>query len=118
MESHARVALAGEIAQERYDPDSVEDFHGERDRCRAFDLIGYLTESDRELEAWLNLLSIQAEQQVAKYWDGIEAVAAALLEHRTLSAKQIREVIYQAGRTLTSGADIGPSLPSPGDRSI
>jgi hypothetical protein len=91
-----------------HDPGSVKDFQGETDRCQAADFIGYLTESDRELEAWLKLLYIQAEQLVARYWYAIEAVAAALLEHRTLNGKQVREVIYQADR-VTSGANIGPS---------
>jgi hypothetical protein len=103
MESRARDAFVGEIAQARYDPDS------EIDRHHAVTPIGYLAESDRELEARVKLLALQAEHQVAKYLDAIEAVAAAWTltsraEHRALSASQFKETLLGLIAMLVAAA--------------
>jgi hypothetical protein len=68
------------------------------DHEKAADLISRLAGSDRELDAWLNLLRIQTEQKVEVFWNEIEAIAAALLEHGTLSAKRCREIVANANR--------------------
>ncbi|HEV2057553.1 MAG TPA: hypothetical protein VGV06_20665, partial [Methylomirabilota bacterium] len=93
-----RVSLAGLAAQRRFDAESVKDWHGEYDYQKAADLVSYFTENDRELEAYLNLLLVQAEGIFDRpfVWDQVTAVAEALLAKKTLKSLELRRIMHLA----------------------
>lgn len=93
MERNARMSLAGGIAQRQFNPRSLRHYHGHSDRHSAVNLISYLTGSNKELVAWINLLRVQTEGLVKKHWPEIEAVANALIEYETLTGRQIRTIL-------------------------
>lgn len=49
--------------------------------------------AEEEARAWVALLEVRARPLVGRYWEEIEAVAAALLEHGTLSGPDVRHQI-------------------------
>ena len=95
MEKLAKVCLAGPIAQRRYKPRSHWRSDGDFDYTNAIDLIGIFTSSDRETEAFLQLLEIQTQQELEheNVWMRVEAVAAALIEKASLSPRSIRAIL-------------------------
>lgn len=50
----------------------------------------------RQAEALLRWLTIRAEELVAHWWDCVEEIAEALLAHKTLTGKDVREAIKRA----------------------
>jgi ATP-dependent Zn protease len=105
IERQARILLAGEIAQRRKAPRSVRNVHHQTDCERAVDFLDYPCASDRELSLYIKLLRVQTEQLIELYWPEIETVARALIERRTLNAREVREVIraaWEAGETSES----------------
>jgi len=97
FENSVRCYLAGHITEKRYlgkEPEfgSEGDFH----ECVGFAL--HFCGSTREAEAWLHWLHIATEEvcEHPMWWKATEAVAAALLEHETLSARRVREPIQES----------------------
>ena len=86
------------VARQRFKPSSIRSWHGSSDYHSAVDLISYFTGSDRESEAYLKLLKIRAEQTLTRSssWESVEALAAALLERKTLSATEATKIIQAA----------------------
>lgn len=95
MEKLVRVWLAGPRAQRRYKPRSHWRADGDHDYRLATDLISIFTASDRETEAYVHLLEIQAQQELEheNVWMRVEAIAAALVETGKLSARKIRSIL-------------------------
>ena len=95
MEKLARVWLAGPHAQRRYKPRSRWRADGDHDYRTATELVSVYTGSDRESEAYLQLLEIQTQQELEheNVWMRVEAVSAALVECRKLSAAKIRTIL-------------------------
>jgi hypothetical protein len=93
-EKQAIILLAGPAAQRKFRPSSVRNYHGHSDRTKAVDLMNHFVGSNRELEAYVNLLRIRAEQLVANSftWKTIEAVAAALFERKHLNAQEVKDI--------------------------
>ena len=93
-ERRAVMSLAGPAAQRKYRPSSVRSYHGGKDWHQAIDLISCFVGSDRELNAYLKLLWIRAEQLVAcdPWWIAIQAVAKALLERDRLTPNEVTEI--------------------------
>jgi hypothetical protein len=60
------------------------------------DLIGKLCGSSKEVQCYTDLLWVQTENFIESESCAIEAVAAALLQRKTLNARQIREVMVEA----------------------
>lgn len=101
MERLVVSKLAGIEAQRSFDPNSVDcgdglpggHWDGVSDYHDAIGLIDHFVGSNEELEAYLNLLRIRARNLVASNWPYIEAIAERLLEKKTLSAADARQVI-------------------------
>jgi fido (protein-threonine AMPylation protein) len=55
-----------------------------------------LAGSGREIQAWLDLLSIQTEQLIEFWWFWVEAMAKALLDRKHLSSAEIRRIDREA----------------------
>ena len=93
-EKRAIILFAGPAAQRKYRATSIRNYHGHSDRNRAIDLINRFVGSNRELEAYINLLRIRAEQLVANPsgWRTIEAVSAALFERKRLTAQEVKDI--------------------------
>ncbi len=93
-EKSAVISFAGPAAQRKYRPSSMRNYHGHSDRASAIDLMNYFVGSNEELNAYLNLLRIRAEQLVANAltWKEIEAVAAALFERKHLTAQEVKDI--------------------------
>ena len=98
QQSHSEAAIeciagaCGPAAQRKFRPFSLRNYHGHSDPTKVVDLMNHFVGSNRELEAYLNLLSIRAEQLVANSftWKTIEAVAAALFKH--LTAQEVKDI--------------------------
>jgi hypothetical protein len=84
MERMAIVKLAGLVAQRRHRPSSLRSWQGSSDFHSAVGLVSCFTGSDRETEAYLNLLQIRAEQIIDRphVWECVEALASTLLERK------------------------------------
>jgi hypothetical protein len=93
-EKLAIIWFAGPAAQRKFRASSIRNYHGHSDRHRAIDLISHFVGSNRELDAYINLLRIRAEQLVTNpfAWKTIEAVAVALLERKRLTAQEIKDI--------------------------
>jgi hypothetical protein len=67
--------------------DGVSDYH------EAISLIEHFVGSNEELEAYLSLLRIRAKDLIGSNWQYVEAIAERLLEKKTLSAVEAKQVI-------------------------
>jgi hypothetical protein len=76
LECQARIFLAGAIAQRRIASQSMRHWHHQTDYEHAVSFVSYLCSSDRELNAYINLLQIQTEQLVELHWFEIESTLA------------------------------------------
>jgi len=99
VERNVRVGLAGELAQRRFEPKSIQRFHAAADRATANDLLIALHGHDNALLAahW-KLLELETDAILRRFWRCVESVAALLVEQGTASGKAVREVIYTANR--------------------
>ncbi len=99
LERAAIVSLAGEVAQRRYRPDSVDPDHGGGDRVHVHQILDHLAdETDQELrDAWATLLLLRAERLVEVHWPRVEWLASVLLSQTTIEgADEIGHVIADA----------------------
>lgn len=95
VEQHVRASLAGEIAQNRFAPQSVAHLHPSSD-MEALKLLNLVAGSERELEAWIDLLRIQSEQLVEQNWKSVEVIAKALVERPRLTGDEVVDVLGKA----------------------
>lgn len=99
LERAAIASLAGEVAQRRYRPDSVDPDHGGGDRVHVHQILDHLAgEADQELrDAWATLLLLRAERLVEAYWPRVEWLASVLVSQTTIEgADEIGHVIADA----------------------
>jgi ATP-dependent Zn protease len=95
LQHEAMVLLAGGIAERRFAGQA--DHVGTRsDYARAADFALTISGSEHAADVLLDWLGTVTEDLVADRWPAIEAVAAALLERRTLSAKDVDELVSEA----------------------
>ena len=68
------------------------------DAARANHLVAQVSGSDDEASAYLEWLNRRTRNLLClpAYWPAVEALAAALMEHKTLTGRQVRELIYGA----------------------
>ena len=97
VESFIMLSLAGGIAERKYcgrwnHVGAASDY--ENAGRLALDATG----SSEEANAYLKWLHIRTKQVVNIYWYLIEAVAKALLEHQTLSAVDIEQIMSTTRR--------------------
>lgn len=92
FERRIMSAMAGEIAQRRFDPTSVEDEHGAGDRKNMHDYLDCLHTPTQEIrDAYQRLLELRTAAILDRYWDSVERIAAALLAKKTLTPEEARE---------------------------
>lgn len=104
MQSVVRIFLAGGIAQRRFDPRGSGECHGAPDYERAVEILSRFVSTDRERDAYINLLMVQTEQLLDTWWPQVEVLAKALLERSKFSCEEAWVLIEQ-------------SIPIPGPRS-
>jgi hypothetical protein len=108
IEWSAVVNLAGDAAQRKFAPRSRYAAH--RDFRSAASLLEYISGSNEILNARMRVASLQAHNLVNNNLEEISAVASALIDHKTLTAKQVKEVVRRS-----KGKRFGPlSVKSPG----
>jgi len=108
FDRYAIYCLAGMEAQRKFRASSIRSYHGHSDYMRVLDWLEYFAESDDEAQVWIRLLLIRARNLVTRGWLNVEAIAAALMEHKTLSAAEGREVMRKdlfQRRVLRIGPD-------------
>jgi hypothetical protein len=89
VEKHVLYSLAGPAAETRFT--GRDNARGaEQDRDTAIDLLMGATGSGEEVSAWFNLMEIRARLTIERSWEQIEAIAAALLERKTMTARAVR----------------------------
>jgi hypothetical protein len=88
--------LAGEIAQRRFAPNSVEHIHGRSDRLQVVQLAELICGSDEERFAFERWLRIRAEGLMERHWELVEAVADVLLKRGTLLSRHFRAIVRGA----------------------
>jgi hypothetical protein len=71
-------------------------FGGHKDLFNASDLLDYISGSQQVSQARLMVASLEGCNLVERRREQIVAVAAALLKHKTLTAKQVREAILES----------------------
>jgi hypothetical protein len=94
-EKLVRICLAGPLAQRKFHWRSYRPWHAETDHKQAVDILLYLAEPEEELPVYFKLLEIQTRQRLENEltWRTVRAVAAALLEHGTLTGAGVSSVI-------------------------
>jgi hypothetical protein len=105
IEEVVLVSLAGGAAQRKHRPSSVRSYRARSDYDSAADLLIRIVGDVRELEAYFRWLMVRAENFVANpiHWLQIEAVAKALMERKTIGAKELREICFDAVRNAVLG---------------
>ncbi|MBZ5688860.1 MAG: hypothetical protein LAP86_27945 [Acidobacteriia bacterium] len=98
IENYAIAACAGDEAQKRFNPHRR--YQGHDDVEYAEKLLSNISGNDDICSARLKVARLEARSLVNKHWDEIEAVAATLLEHKTLTPEQAQEAWSKATRFL------------------
>ena len=84
--------VAGTVAHDILKPGREHDDADKNDKENAQDLIiqcAWWAKSDRDREIYLNLVYAEAREEMEKHWPWVQAVAAALIERRKLSGKEV-----------------------------
>ena len=92
-EANARTVLAGEIAERLHAPDVPRSNGADRDLHRFSLWLIELTLDRAERDVYSQLLRMQTERQLRKYWRAVECVAGQLLERRAMDREQLVAVI-------------------------
>jgi ATP-dependent Zn protease len=95
IENHARVSLAGVIAEARATGRRRNWRGAHTDLRNACDLVSYLTVSAEHLNVYLRLLWIETEGMLATphHWKAVEALAADLVKRRRMNGTEVKEVL-------------------------
>jgi hypothetical protein len=98
-EKRVMISMAGEVAQRFFRPGSVRSHHSDSDRAYITDILTRYSWANEkgviDCRLHYRLLQHWTERMLKAKWPLVKAVAAALLEHRTLSGKQIVEIIHK-----------------------
>jgi hypothetical protein len=93
-ERHIMVCFAGQIAQRKHAPRSKWRVDGHADQEVAGALFTHIDHPDKKVRnLQISLLWRRTECLVDTHWKGIQAVADALLKHKTLDAQGVRAAI-------------------------
>ena len=98
-EKHTMIAMAGELAQRRFDPRSWRSYHGSTDRHNVVNFLMRYAPYRKgaiDITAHYKLLREWACEMLERQWYLVEAVADELVKRRTLSHNELREVILNA----------------------
>lgn len=104
LEARIMSALAGDEALRRYlGKDAPTGWLGaDGDYRAAVDLAEHVSPEPKELGAFLEWLGIRAANlfYLPWHWAAVEAIAAALLEHKVLSGPRVRQIVQRAIHTF------------------
>ncbi|MHA1554171.1 MAG: hypothetical protein ACTSU0_07150 [Alphaproteobacteria bacterium] len=105
VENMALVCCAGPAAQRRFEPKRFRIYHAQGDWYEAINLLSYLTDDDEVLSAHFKLIDLRARKFVAVpfNWMLIENLAAALLDRRQLTGKEVRAVLVDSANSAARG---------------
>lgn len=88
------AAMAGEIAQRKFAPGSVDDVHAATDRHVVNEYLDELDTPTQEVrEAYLRVLQLRTAALLERHWQHVERLAKALLERGTLTEAEAREAM-------------------------
>jgi hypothetical protein len=113
------VSWAGPLAEERFTGQFNEP-GAQRDLDRSFDLALNLTVGDMDEAAayveWLRFRTIRLMRE-PNFWPQVQAVADALVKHRSLSGVLVRHIMATAARRVVAGRwpDSRPATAPPAD---
>lgn len=97
IERVARVDFAGLAAEARFK--GRHNWRGaSHDLHDAVNLLDYICGSNEEVEAYVNLMRVQARGLVEWHWNEVQAIADALLVRERLTAAEIAEIIAAINR--------------------
>ena len=96
IEKEVQVLLAGYAAERKFDPKQRRAGLSDADFHSANDFTFYLHGDGKEAEVFIELQMILARSLVLRWWPCVQAVAAALLEHSTLSARKVHAICRDA----------------------
>jgi hypothetical protein len=89
IEKYARAVLAGNLAQRKFRARSIRSWHPYSDFVVAENFVSRACRSREECVAYLELLSVQANDTLKFRWDQVETVAAALIDRKQLSGSEL-----------------------------
>jgi ATP-dependent Zn protease len=98
---YAVMCLAGDAAQKKFNP--RRRYGGQNDLHNAADLLSYISGSNKILELQLKIARLRACGLVEVRWKQIEAVAAALVERKTLNREEVRQACHSTTMLLITG---------------
>ena len=94
VENAIIVAMAGPVAQRKFNPKGFRRWHAEPDWHQAVDLlIRIAPESERGRNAYWTLLEERTKGLIGVFWVDVQTLAEALLESETLKRPEIRRII-------------------------
>jgi hypothetical protein len=97
IEREVMILLAGSVAEQLA---GAGPHGGRRDRRDALALIGFLSGSASEEEAYVRWLRERVRTLLRVHWAGVRAVTKALLTKGTLNGADVREIAQRADPTL------------------
>lgn len=96
LRQHLLLIQGGEVAQRRAVPTSYRHHHVDSDHGHIIDLALLLTGGNPDAVEVLDAeLRAEAERLLDKHWASVEAVAAALLEHGSLTGAQVAAIVNE-----------------------
>lgn len=97
MQAVVRIFLGGGIAQRKFNPRGYRKHHGTPDYERAVEILSRFVSTERERDAYINLLKVQTEQLLVDiWWPQVEVLAKALLERSELSCEEAWGIIERS----------------------
>jgi hypothetical protein len=91
-ERHAVHCLAGMVAQRKFSPRSVRNYHDEGDRESALTGLERLVPEEDLLLYW-RIMRNRARRLIDRYWEAVEALAQELLKRMTLTGDEAVKII-------------------------
>ena len=100
----ATITLAGGAAVEKLFG-GMRDVEMRHDIRAARDLLEDVAETGDEMDLFTDRCWEQARRLVRKEWEPIKAVAAALMEKKTLSGEEVRRILLQTAQKGVNRAE-------------
>jgi hypothetical protein len=98
VEAHIMSSIAGRLTEQKLFGIKDEDYKGNADHDIGIELdwADIVTEGDEEAFAYLAWLGQRALDMVCRPWymRAVKAVASELMKKRTLSGRQVREILF------------------------
>jgi len=100
----ATITLAGGAAVAKLFG-GMQDVEKGLDLAAVRDLLEDVADTDKELDIFIDRCWEQARRLVRKEWEPIKAVAAALMERKTLSGEEVRRILLQTAQKGVNRAE-------------